>query len=246
MIPEGYRLVFEDDFNGKGLPDPKNWKCENGDRWANNEQQAYVESEKNAFVKDSVLTLRSLKEKWGIRDYTSGRITTAGRHSWTYGYFEFSAKLPTGSGSWPAIWMLPDDIGEVGWPRCGEIDILEHIGRKQDDLWYSLHCHEHNHTRKDTKQYTTIVHHDGVSEGFHRYALEWTKDHIRFLFDDKEECVYKRTDDPEHMGEDGWPFDKPYHLILNIAVGGGLGGEIDEETLPYEMQVEYVKVYQKQ
>ena len=197
-------------------------------------------------VRDGALHLVSLKEKQGIREYTSGRINTYGKHSWQYGYFEIRAKLPSGHGSWPAIWMLPDSIrAGKPWPACGEIDIMEHIGRKENKIWFSLHSERHNHTRKDTKQYTVIKDYEAVCTKFHTYGMEWTEDSIEFFVDGESACVFRKSDDIEDQSEAAWPFDQPFHLILNIAVGGGLGGEIDESALPYHMEVEYVRVYQK-
>ncbi len=246
MIPEGYRLVWEDNFDYNGLPKEADWNCEVGEHWANNEQQACTDSLKNVEVRDGRLHLTSLKEKYGIRDYTSARINTYGKHSWQYGYFEFSAKLPKGNGSWPAIWMLPDSIRNgVHWPACGEIDIMEHIGRREDKLLFSLHSERHNHTRKDTKQYSVWYDYEKVCTEFHTYGMEWTEDFIEYFVDGKSVCIYKRSDDEEDQTEKAWPFDQPFYLILNIAVGGGFGGEIDEAALPYQMEVEYVRVYQK-
>ena len=246
MIPEGYKLVWEDNFDYEGHLREQDWTYAVGEHWANNEQQAYTDRLSNAEVKDGKLHIISLKEKQGIREYTSGRVTTAKKHSWQYGYFEISAKLPKGHGSWPAIWMLPDSIGEGRhWPECGEIDIMEHIGRKEDKIWFSLHSDRHNHTRKDTKQYTIIKDYEKVCSEFHTYGMEWTEEYIEFYVDGESACIFRKADDPEDQTEAAWPFDQPFYLILNIAVGGGLGGEIDEKSLPYHMEVDYVRVYQK-
>lgn len=245
-MPEGYKLVWEDNFDYEGRLREADWSCEVGERWANNEQQAYTDRLSNVEVRDGRLHLVSRKEKQGIRNYTSGRVTTAGKHSWQYGYFEIRARLPKGHGSWPAIWMLPDSIKNGRrWPECGEIDIMEHIGRKEDKIWFSLHSERHNHTRKDTKQYTVIKDYENVCSQFHTYGMEWTKDSIEFFVDGESACIYRRSDDAEEQGEAAWPFNQPFYLILNIAVGGGLGGEIDDAALPYHMEVEYVRVYQK-
>lgn len=247
MIPEGYKLVWEDNFDYEGTLREEDWKCEVGERWANNEQQAYTDRLTNVEVKNGILRLTSLKEQQGIREYTSGRVTTCGKHSWQYGYFEVRAKLPSGHGSWPAIWMLPDSIKQgVHWPKCGEIDIMEHIGRRQDKIWFSLHSERHNHTRQDTKQYTVIKDYENVSTEFHTYGMEWTKDSIEYFVDGEHACIFRRSDDTEDQTEVAWPFDQPFYLIMNIAVGGGLGGEIDEAALPYRMEVDYVRVYQKE
>lgn len=246
MDINSYKLVFEADFSQDGPLSSEDWLINVGEKWANNEQQAYTDSPSNVYIKDGALHLVALKEKYGIRDYTSGRITTYGKHSWQYGYFEVKAKLPKGKGSWPAIWMLPDSIQEgVGWPLCGEIDICEHIGRMQDSIWFSLHSQRHNHTRKDTKQYTIIKEFKNVSEEFHTYGCEWTPDYIEYYIDGEAVCLFRKDDDKEDQSFESWPFDQPFHLILNIAVGGGLGGEIDEEALPYRMDIESVRVYQK-
>jgi beta-glucanase (GH16 family) len=246
MIPEGYQLVWEDNFDYEGKLREEDWTYNVGERWANNEQQAYTDRLTNVYVKDGALHLVSLKEKQGIRDYTSGRVTTAGKHSWQYGYFEICAKLPTGRGSWPAIWMLPDSIGNGRhWPECGEIDIMEHIGRMEDKIWFSLHSDRHNHTRKDTKQYTVIKDYEKVCSEFHTYAIEWTEDAIEFFVDGESACIFRKSDDEEDQTQAAWPFDQPFHMILNIAVGGGLGGEIDESALPYHMEIKHVKIYQR-
>ncbi|MDE7327278.1 MAG: glycoside hydrolase family 16 protein [Lachnospiraceae bacterium] len=245
-VKDGYTLVWEENFDYEGSVCAQDWSCEVGERWANNEQQAYTDSLENVCVRDGKLFITARKETYGIRDYTSGRITTAGKHSFLYGYFEIRAKLPKGHGSWPAIWMMPDSSKQGNpWPHCGEIDIMEHIGRREDSIWFSLHSERHNHTRKDTKQYTTIREYENVCSEFHTYGMEWMDGAIEFFVDGKSACIYRRTDDEQDWTETAWPFDQPFYLIINIAVGGGLGGEIHEEELPYEMVVDYVRVYQK-
>ena len=122
---------------------------------------------------------------------------------------------------------------------------MEHIGRQQDKIWFSLHSGRHNHTRKDTKQYTIINEYENITTEFHTYGMEWTEDSIEFFVDGVSGCIFRKTDDAEDQTEYAWPFDQKFYLILNIAVGGGLGGEIDESALPYHMDVEYVRVYQK-
>lgn len=246
MIPENYQLVWEDNFDYEGSLREEDWNCAVGEHWANNEQQAYTDHRSNVEVRDGALHLVSLKEKQGIREYTSGRVNTYGKHSWQYGYFEIRAKLPSGHGSWPAIWMLPNSIREgKSWPACREIDIMEHIGRKENKIWFSLHSERHNHTRKDTKQYTIIKDYENVCTEFHTYGMEWTEDYIEFYVDGEKACIFRKSDDSEDQTESAWPYDQPYFLILNIAVGGGLGGEIDDAALPYHMEVDYVRVYQK-
>lgn len=242
-----YQLVWEDNFSRDGGIDESKWSCEVGEHWANNEQQAYTGNRRNVFVRDGRLHLVSRKETQGIRSYTSGRITTAGKHSWQYGYFEIRAKLPKGCGSWPAIWMLPDSFRTgIPWPSCGEIDLMEHVGRRENSIWFSLHSERHNHTRKDTKQYTVIREYKEVCSLFHTYGMEWTPEAIEFFVDGESACIYRKSDDETDQSVSAWPYDQPFFLIMNIAVGGGLGGEIEEASLPYEMEVDYVRVYQHQ
>ncbi len=244
---KGYRLVWSDEFEYEGAPDPLRWNYDLGNhQWANQELQAYTDRPGNVSVKDGRLVIRALKEQDGERAYTSTRLTTYERQSWQYGLFEFRARLPKGKGSWPAIWMLPDSIRTgTPWPRCGEIDILEHIGRRLDQLFFSIHSEKHNHTRKDTKQYTVFRDFPGISDGFHDYHMEWTPDFFEFYVDGISACRFEKSDDPEDQTASAWPFDQPFYLILNIAVGGGLGGEVDEAALPFVMEVEHVRVYQK-
>lgn len=247
MIPKDYKLVWSDEFDYVGTPDPSKWGFDVGPKWHNNELQAYTGREENAFVRDGKLTITARREDLWERHYTSARMTTHGKASWQYGYFEIRAKIPHGVGSWPALWFLPDDIRQgVRWPLCGEIDMLEHTLVHEDDAVYSLHSQKHNHTRHDTVQYSTSVNVPGLCRQFHTYGLEWTKDSVEYFLDGKSVCIYRRTDDREDQTETAWPFDKPYFLILNIAVGGFMGGPVAEEELPFKMEVDYVRVYQKE
>ena len=241
-----YHLVWEDNFDYEGKPDPKKWNYDVGDRWANNESQAYVDHLENAFVKDGKLTLRAMKEKCGIAEYTSARLTTWERQAWQYGYFEIRAKLPEGAGAWPAFWFMPEASRKgVRWPFCGEIDMMEYTDVHKDVLVYSLHSKNHNHRRNDTKQNSTSVEQKNVCQEFHVYGMEWTPDYVEYFYDGVSVCKYCKTDDKEDQTEDSWPYDKPFYMILNIAVGGFMGGPINEEDLPYSMEIDYVRAYQK-
>ena len=243
---QGYQLVWSDEFNYEGAPDLRKWNYDLGNhQWANRELQAYTNRTENVYVRDGKLTIKARKEQDGEREYTSTRLTTYDRQSWQYGLFEFSVKLPKGKGSWPAVWMLPDSIKKgIPWPDCGEIDIIEHSGRCQDQLFFSLHSKKHNHTRNDTKKYTVFQEYSGVSEEFHTYQMEWTPEAVEFYVDGESLCRFQKSDDPEDQTTAAWPFDQPFYLILNIAVGGSLGGEVAEEDLPFVMEVDYVRVYQ--
>lgn len=246
-IKQGYHLVWNDEFDYEGTPDPRKWNFDLGNhQWANNELQAYTNRPDNVSVKDGKLVIKALKERDGDREYTSTRLVTSGIQSWQYGIFEFRIKFPKGKGSWPAIWLLSDSCRTgTPWPRCGEIDICEHTGSQEDRLLFSLHSQRHNHRRNDTKKYTNTYIQAGVCEEFHDYEMEWTPEFIEFYVDGKSVCRYNKMDDLEDQTEVSWPFDQSYYLIMNIAVGGSLGGEVDEAALPYIMEVEHVRVYQK-
>lgn len=261
MHLENYQLVWEDDFDYEGCPDQSKWTFEVGNhQWPNRELQAYTNRETNVFIKDGNLVIRAVKEQDGEREYTSTKITTKGKKSWTYGYYEFRAILPKGVGSWPAIWMMPDSSSltdedkerfsltqeDLHWPNCGEIDIMEHVGRRQNNVLFSLHCKNHNHANPNTVHYTKATQfEEDLSTDYHIYAMEWTEDYIEYFVDGNSCCRYNKADDIVEKMHDSWPFDKPYYLIMNIAVGGGLGGPVADEDLPFEMIVDYVRVYQK-
>lgn len=246
MDINNYELVWGDDFDYEGAPDINKWTFEVGNhQWPNNELQAYTNKIENAYVKNGKLTICSLNKKDGERKFTSAKINTSKSACLQYGYFEVKAKFPVGPGSWPAIWLMPVDKSDH-WPACGEIDLAEHIGRKPESVLFSLHSKRHNHQRHDTVQYTTSVKFDkNFFDDFHIFSMEWTKDYVEYFIDGKSYCRYNKNDDLEEQGYDSWPFDKPYYLILNTAVGGGLGGPIDISYLPYKFEIEYVHIYQK-
>ena len=244
------KLIFSDEFNYEGAPDPTKWVHETGNDWHNNEIQYYTDDLKNAYVKDGKLHIVALNEEKGTRKHTSARLTTYGKFSCTYGKIEMSAKLPKGIGSWPAFWMLPDDINEgVDWPLAGEIDIMEYsYGMSPVEMHYSLHSELYNHSINT--QETLVAKIDGLSEGFNKFTCEWEENQISFYVDDVHQVTFyrdKRTNgEPKEQGERAWPFDKPYHLLLNLAVGGFFAGDkVDDDTLPFEYVIDYVKVWQK-
>ena len=231
------KLVWEENFNGKNLNEA-NWNYELGNGcptncgWGNNERQVYTKT--NHKLKKGKLTITAKKEK---EAYTSTRITTASKKEFQYGRIEARAKLPVGKGIWPAFWMLGGNISKVGWPQCGEIDILEYVGKNPHLVYTSLHTQDsHGETINSKKTVFTEI-----EEGFHIYAVEWTKDKMEFFVDDK--LVY--TFQPEVKNENTWPFNQPFYIIINMAVGGNFGGpEVDDTIFPQEYVLDYVKVYQ--
>jgi beta-glucanase (GH16 family) len=239
---EKRKLVWSDEFNYVGLPDSTKWGYEvGGSGWGNNELEYYTKADTaNALVKSGVLSITARKNRRENRDYTSARLLTRGKADWTYGRFEIRAKLPKGRGTWPAIWMLGSNIKEAGWPKCGEIDIMEHVGYDPDTLVGTIHTQSYNHV-KGTQKSKKIFIKNPYTE-FHVYAVDWTPQKMDFLLDGN---VYLSIPN-EHKTVNEWPFDKPEYLLLNVAVGGNWGGAkgIDESVFPATMQVDYVRVFQ--
>ena len=239
-----YELVWSDEFDYEGAPDPAKWDYDTGaSGWGNHELQNYTRGD-NAEVKDGHLILTARKEKSGNADYTSTRLVSRGKGDWLYGKIVVRAKLPTGKGTWPAIWMLSTDWKYGGWPNSGEIDIMEHVGYDQDVIHYSIHTESYYHSIGTQKTYTKRI--EGVSDDFHEYAIEWLPDKIIFYTDDVATYTYEPTKYKSTPTYKEWPFDKRFHLLLNIAVGGDWGGVkgVDEDIWPQTMEVDYVRVYQ--
>lgn len=247
ILYKDYQLVWADEFNIAGLPDSTKWNYNvGGNGYGNNEKQFYLEkSLENSFIKDGKLHIVALKKEHQNSQYTSARLTTYGKYSLQYGKIEVLAKLPEGNGTWPAIWMLPESLRrkEEVWPTSGEIDIMEHVGKDPNMVHTSLHTQLYNHIHN-----TQISHFEKLSDVFntyHLYGVEWEPDSIKFFIDNKLFYEAFKGQDGKNTSNDGWPFDKPYFLILNLAIGGNWGGEIDEAIFPAEMQIDYVRVYQK-
>ncbi|UBM57744.1 glycoside hydrolase family 16 protein [Marinilongibacter aquaticus] len=238
------KLVWSDEFEEEGLPDSTKWAYKvGGNGWGNNELEYYTEADSdNAFVKEGILHIRAVKEEKEGNDYTSARLVTQGKAEWTYGKFEVRAKLPKGRGLWPAIWMLGKDIESKGWPLCGEIDIMENVGYDLDTLVGTIHCQAFNHVKGTQKSKKVFI--DKPADEFHVYAIDWTKDKIDFLLDDKVYYTVENT----YNTEEEWPFNKPFYLILNVAVGGNWGGQkgVDDTVFPQSMEVDWVRVWQKE
>jgi beta-glucanase (GH16 family) len=235
------KLTWSDEFNYSGLPDSTKWNYDVGDHgWGNNELQYYTANRpENVRVENGHLIIEARKEMWQEKNYTSARLITKGKGDWKYGRIEVKAKLPKGLGSWPAIWMLASTT-PLEWPDDGEIDIMEHVGYDHGKIHASVHTKDYNHVINTQK--TAIIDIPDCSEKFHVYALDWTADTIKISVDNH---VYFSFGN-EHKNKGAWPFDVPFHLLLNIAVGGNWGGQkgVDDKTLPWKMEVDYVRVYQ--
>ncbi|MCC5919567.1 MAG: glycoside hydrolase family 16 protein [Cyclobacteriaceae bacterium] len=237
-------LIWEDNFNN-GL-NLENWTIDLGDGcpelcgWGNNELQTYTDNTENLRIEDGKLIIEAHSVE-GKNAFSSAKILTEGKSDWTYGYFEIRAKLPSTKGTWPAIWMLPSKGKDRKWPLDGEIDIMEHVGYNPNMIYGSIHTDAYNHI-KGTEKTDSIFLND-ASTNFHVYALNWTEDRLQWFVNGKmyNEIIKKDTDGPSE-----WPFDQPYHLIINLAVGGNWGGKkgIDETSWPDQLVIDYVKVYE--
>ncbi len=239
-----YDLVWSDEFDYEGLPDDSKWGYDvGGSGWGNNELQYYTD-DSNAYVKDGILVIEARKEEKEGKAYTSARMITKNKGDWLYGKIEVKAKLPDGRGTWPAIWMLPTDWEYGGWPASGEIDIMEHVGYNQDTVHASIHTESYYHKIRTHKTGTKLV--KGASEDFHVYSIEWLPDKIIAFIDGEEYFTFEPTKYKANPTYKEWPFDKRFHLLLNIAVGGDWGGAmgVDESIFPKQMLVDYVRVYQ--
>lgn len=245
--PVGWKLVWADEFDQGTLPDPARWDYDVGtghNGWGNRELQFYTKARAgNARIEKGRLIIEARREKFEGRDYTSARLVTKNRGDWIHGRFEIRAKLPLGRGTWPAIWMLPTvwDLGDGGWPDNGEIDIMEHVGYDPGVVHASTHSQK-NQWRNNNQRTAKIAVPD-AGETFHTYVLEWDEEEIRMYVDDRQNFASRKA------GGDwtSWPFYRPFHLVLNVAVGGDWGGAkgVDETIWPRRMEVDYVRVYQR-
>lgn len=244
-LPFDHVLVWSDEFANDGLPDATKWVHETGrnkEGWYNNEKQYYSSPRlENARVHDGVLTITARKESrsnqpdWGGQAYSSTRLATLGKKDWTYGFFDIRAKLPCGKGTWPAIWMLGSGTGN--WPAQGELDIMEWVGSRPERMFSTVHTTSGSGGNGKGADAPVV----DACNAFHNYQMYWTAQQIVFAVDGKVHFTYKNPG----TGVDAWPFDAPQFMILNVAIGGDLGGAVDDTIFPVQMDVEYVRVYQK-
>ena len=239
-----WRLVWADEFEYNGLPDPAKWRYDvGGHGWGNKELQYYTERRKeNARVENGSLIIEARKDGWEGHEYTSARLVSKGKGDWTYGRFEARAKLPSGRGTWPAIWMLPTGWEYGSWPNSGEIDIMELLGHEPNVVHGTLHYGDRQ-KRHQSKGQSFKLEKGTFADDFHVFRLDWEPKQVRWYVDGK---LYQ-TQSEWHTRDAPFPapFDQRFHLILNVAVGGNWPGNPDEKTqFPQAMVVDWVRVYQ--
>lgn len=239
-------LIWADEFNGSGSPSEENWTYDIGhgnNGWGNNEVQYYTDKQKNVRLEEGKLVIEALKEG---EQWTSARIKTQGKRTFKYVTVKARAKLPKGSGTWPAIWMLGSDITEVGWPACGEIDIMEHVGKNPGMVHSALHTPSSHGDTQNVSQRKV----PDFDEAFHVYEVEWTPERISFSIDGVEFYSYEPTEKNART----WPYNDRFFIIMNIAMGGNWGSDpqyesdglkngIDPDLNKARMEVDYIRVY---
>lgn len=233
--------VWADEFDYNGKPNPAKWAYDVGaSGWGNNEKQYYTSGD-NSDVANGMLTITAKKESREGAKYTSSRMVTRNLGDFTYGRIEAKMKLPSGRGTWPAFWMLPTDYAYGNWPKSGEIDIMEHVGYDPNVVHITTHCEAYYFKLGNQKSASKKV--DNATTDFHTYRVDWTPYAVRGYIDDFTTPVFEYVN--QNNGYATWPFDKRFHLLLNIAVGGDWGGAqgIDDNIFPATMLVDYVRVY---
>ena len=245
----GWKLVWSDEFDQAdgSVPDPAKWTYETGGGgWGNNELETYTARPQNAKIKDGKLAITAMREAYtgsdGIaRNYTSARLRTKGKFSQAYGRFEARIQIPYGQGIWPAFWMLGDDIDRAGWPNCGEIDIMENIGKEPGTVHGTIHGPGYSASKGIGAPYSLAA--GRFADDFHVFAVEWEPTKVRFFADGH---LYNTITAAQIPSGKKWVYDHPFFLIFNVAVGGYWPGNPDESTaFPQTMQVDHVRVYQR-
>lgn len=255
-----YNLVWADEFDGSEI-DQSKWTFQIGDGceisqdlcgWGNNELQWYTDRPENAFLSDGNLVIRARRESpryLGEHLYTSARMITKDKGDWRYARIDVRAKLPKGKGIWPAIWMLPTDNAYGIWPKSGEIDIMENVGDKPNEVFGTIH-YGHDYWRYTSSFYRLET--GDFSQDFHVFSLRWKENCIQFFVDDiqtgsyEENVLTGESFTPSTTLPTTWPFQERFHLLLNVAVGGNLPGNPDGTTqFPQQLTVDYVRVYQE-
>lgn len=239
IVAPVWELVWQDEFEGTGLDHSKWREDTGGDGWGNNELQFYTKRAENLRVKDGLLVIEARQENYSGRAYTSARIKTAGLQESTYGRFEARIKIPAGQGIWPAFWLLGNNLSTAGWPACGEIDIMENIGKEPAIIHGTMHGPGYSGAKGYGQPYNLDK--GRYADDFHVFALEWEATELRWYMDG---VKYFSARPQQLAGQ--WVFDHPFFIILNLAIGGDWPGPPDVTTqLPQQMLVDYVRVYRR-
>ena len=228
------KAVFFDEFSVDGAPDSSKWGYDlgNNNGWGNNEAQYYTNRTQNAVVSNGTLKINLIKEAYQGYNYTSARLLSKGKYSMKYGKVEIRAKIPSGGGTWPALWMLGDNIDSVGWPACGEIDIMEHVGNQLNRIFGTLHYPGRSGGNADG---ASVMISNATTE-FHIYSMEWNASTIKIYVDNQLFFTYNNNANS--------PFNQNFFFIMNVAMGGNFGGTIDPNVTNATMEVDYIRVYQ--
>lgn len=232
--------VWSDEFDVAGLPNNTKWGYDlGGGGWGNNELQNYTNTSENAKIENGNLVITAKKESSGSMSYSSARLVSKNKGDFLYGRIEARAKLPAARGTWPAIWMLPTDWAYGNWPKSGEIDIMEHVGYDLNNVHVTVHTEAYNHSIGTQKGASQIV--PTATTDFHKYRIDWTPYAIRGYIDDQLMFTFVN----EGKGSAAWPFDKRFHILLNLAIGGNWGGAqgVDDTAFPQAMLIDYIRVY---
>jgi beta-glucanase (GH16 family) len=226
-------LIWSDEFNANGAPDPSKWGYDIGaGGWGNNELEYYTNRLENAVVSGGVLKINAIRENFSGSNFTSARLVSKDKFSFKYGKVEVSAKLPAGVGTWPAIWMLGTDISTVSWPACGEIDIMEHVGKDLNKIYATLHYPGRSGGSADGN--TKII--SNATTEFHKYSLDWSPTAIKIYVDDQ--LIHTVPNSA------AIPFNHDFFFILNVAMGGNFAGLVDAAFTNASMEIDYIRVYQ--
>jgi len=237
MQSQERKLVWAEEFEGKKI-NIENWNFKRG-LGHNNEQQYYTPRAKNIRMENGMLVIEAKKENYKGSKYTSGRINTIGKKLFKYGRIEIRAKLPKGNGTWPAIWMLGENKERDGYPASGEIDIMEHVGKSPREIHGAIHYPELDNKKLNSSAASFEI--PLSKDGFHKYAIEWDKKNINYFIDEKLFHCFS-IEDAEREGRENI-FQKPFYLIINLALGGKWAGEIDDAIFPARFYVDYIRYY---
>jgi beta-glucanase (GH16 family) len=238
---QDYILDWSDEFNGTKL-NTTNWMYNTGGNgWGNNELQNYTNREDNTYIYDGKLVIEAKSEAFGNNNYTSARLSSQGKKSFTYGRVDIRARVPIGQGIWPALWMLGSNIGSVGWPLCGEIDIMEVIGKQPKTVFGTMHW-RNSAGNTISKGGNTAVSSGTMGDVFHVFSIIWDESEIKWYLDDVQYHVVARS----QVGATDYPFNKPFFFLINVAVGGNWPGKPDATTIfPQRLLVDYIRVFKK-